>query len=54
MTCVPDGKHYCHYSKGKPGAAAEVKFSLPCECGLYQNDQGNDVGHCPIPGIEWL
>ena len=54
LKCVPDGKHYCHYSKQKPGAgqAAEVKFSLPCECGLYTDSSGNEAGHCPIPPIE--
>jgi hypothetical protein len=53
LKCKPDGDHYCHYAKRKdgPGQAAEVKFSLPCECGLYEVD-GVEAGHCPIPGIE--
>jgi len=54
LKCVPDGKHFCHYAKQKSGAnqAAEVKFSLPCEFGLYTDSAGNDAGHCPIPGIK--
>ena len=33
LKCTPDGKTYCHYSKDRV-----VKFSLPCECGLYQEN----------------
>lgn len=44
--CNPDGKTFCHYAKNQV-----VRFSLPCECGLYQKSD-KDVGFCPIPHTE--
>ena len=61
LLCVPDGKTYCHYSKDK-----SIKFSLPCECALYQenhkidpDDEKEDdkivnIGYCPIPREEHI
>jgi len=45
--CKPDGKTLCNYKKN-----GKKYFELLCECGLRTDENGADLGYCPIPELQ--